>query len=589
MSGDKARGEIRFQGAGVSPGIAQGAIHVVRDDLDDVARYRIEPAQIANEIGRFEAALIQTRTQILEMQQKIAESIGAKDAGIFDAHLLVVEDRTLIDEVLRKLEADLCNVEWVFQEVATNYAETLSKIDDPYLRERALDIEDVTKRVIRNLQGKAPKAFLALTEPHILVAHNLTPSDAATMNSERVLGIATDLGSRTSHTAIMARSLNIPAIVGLHNATEKLETGQHVLLDGTDGLLIVNPTPETFARYGELESKRVQITQKLAELRETKSTTRDGRHIVLSANIELPGDVDAVAANGAEGIGLYRTEFLYLNRTTLPTEDEQYETYRKVAERVSPDPLIIRTFDLGGDKLAPGAADVGDELNPFLGWRAIRFCLENIDIFKTQLRAILRASAVGNVKIMFPMISGVGELRRALSVLAECKEELRRTGSTFSDTTEVGAMIEIPSAALSADILAREVDFFSIGTNDLIQYAIAVDRVNERIAHLYEPTHPAVLRLLKMIADAARANDIWVGVCGEMAGDIALIPLLLGLGMDELSAGATLVPRVKRAVQSLTIQECRQLVDEALELQTPSEILARCLELAGKRYGDLLG
>ena len=589
MSGDKAREEIRFHGAGVSPGIAQGAIHVARDDLDDVARYRIEPAQIANEIGRFETALIQTRTQILEMQQKIAESIGAKDAGIFDAHLLVVEDRTLIDEVLRKLEADLCNVEWVFQEVATNYAETLSKIDDPYLRERALDIEDVTRRVIRNLQGKAPKTFLALTEPHILVAHNLTPSDTATMNRERVLGIATDLGSRTSHTAIMARSLNIPAIVGLHNVTEKLETGQHVLLDGTDGLLVVDPTPGTLARYGELESKRVQITQKLAELRETKSTTRDGRHIVLSANIELPGDVDAVAANGAEGIGLYRTEFLYLNRATLPTEDEQYETYRKVAERVSPDPLIIRTFDLGGDKLASGAADVGDELNPFLGWRAIRFCLENIDIFKTQLRAILRASAVGNVKIMFPMISGVDELRRALSVLAECKEELRRAESTFSDTTEVGAMIEIPSAALSADILAREVDFFSIGTNDLIQYTVAVDRVNERIAHLYEPTHPAVLRLLKMIADAARAKEIWVGVCGEMAGDIALTPLLLGLGMDELSAGATLVPRVKRAVQSLTIPECRQLVDEALELETPSEILARCLELAGKRYGDLLG
>jgi len=589
MSGDKTREEIQFHGAGVSPGIAQGAIHVVRDDLDDVARYRIEPAQISNEIGRFETALIQTRTQILEMQQKIAESIGAKDAGIFDAHLLVVEDRTLIDEVLRKLEADLCNVEWVFQEVATNYAETLSKIDDPYLRERALDIEDVTRRVIRNLQGKAPKTFLALTEPHILVAHNLTPSDTATMNRERVLGIATDLGSRTSHTAIMARSLNIPAIVGLHNVTEKLETGQHVLLNGTDGLLVVDPTPETLARYGELESKRVQITNRLAKLRETKSTTRDGRHIVLSANIELPGDVDAVAANGAEGIGLYRTEFLYLNRTTLPTEDEQHETYRKVAERVSPDPLIIRTFDLGGDKLASGAADVGDELNPFLGWRAIRFCLENIDIFKTQLRAILRASAVGNVKIMFPMISGVGELRRALSVLAECKEELRRSGSTFSDTTEVGAMIEIPSAAISADILAREVDFFSIGTNDLIQYTVAVDRVNERIAHLYEPTHPAVLRLLKMAADAARANDIWVGVCGEMAGDIALTPLLLGLGMDELSASATLVPRVKRAVQSLTIPECRQLVDEAIDLQTPSEILARCLELAGKRYGDLLG
>jgi phosphotransferase system enzyme I (PtsI) len=589
MNEQNARQEIRFEGAGVSPGIARGQIHVVRDDFDDVARYRISPSQITDEIGRFEAALIQTRMQILEMQQRIAESIGAKDAAIFDAHLLVVEDRTLIDEVLRKLETDLCNVEWVFQEVATTYAETLNKIDDPYLRERALDIQDVTKRVIRNLQGKAPKTFLGLSEPHILIAHNLTPSDTAAMNRERVLGLATDLGSRTSHTAIMARSLNIPAVVGLHDITQKLETGQYVLLDGTNGFLIVDPTPETLKHYGEVESRRVKVVAQLKELRETTSTTRDGRHIVLSANIELPEDVDAVAANGAEGIGLYRTEFLYLNRNTLPTEDEQYETYRKVAERVRPDPLIIRTFDLGGDKLAPGAVDISDELNPFLGWRAIRFCLENIDIFKTQLRAILRAAAVGNVKIMFPMISGLDELRSAISVLAECKEELCASRIDIGDRTEVGAMIEIPSAAISADVLASEVDFFSIGTNDLIQYALAVDRVNERIAHLYEPTHPAVLRLLKMIADAAHANDIWVGVCGEMAGDVALIPLLLGLGMDELSAGATLVPRVKRAVQSLAIPECRELVEEALKLQTPSEILARCLELADKRYGDLLG
>jgi phosphotransferase system enzyme I (PtsI) len=589
MNEQNARQEIRFEGAGVSPGIARGQIHVVRDDFDDVARYRISPSQITDEIGRFEAALIQTRMQILEMQQRIAESIGAKDAAIFDAHLLVVEDRTLIDEVLRKLETDLCNVEWVFQEVATTYAETLNKIDDPYLRERALDIQDVTKRVIRNLQGKAPKTFLGLSEPHILIAHNLTPSDTAAMNRERVLGLATDLGSRTSHTAIMARSLNIPAVVGLHDITQKLETGQYVLLDGTNGFLIVDPTPETLKHYGEVESRRVKVVAQLKELRETTSTTRDGRHIVLSANIELPEDVDAVAANGAEGIGLYRTEFLYLNRNTLPTEDEQYETYRKVAERVRPDPLIIRTFDLGGDKLAPGTVDISDELNPFLGWRAIRFCLENIDIFKTQLRAILRAAAVGNVKIMFPMISGLDELRSAISVLAECKEELCASRIDIGDRTEVGAMIEIPSAAISADVLASEVDFFSIGTNDLIQYALAVDRVNERIAHLYEPTHPAVLRLLKMIADAAHANDIWVGVCGEMAGDVALIPLLLGLGMDELSAGATLVPRVKRAVQSLAIPECRELVEEALKLQTPSEILARCLELADKRYGDLLG
>src|SRR6266545_122788 len=321
MSGDNALKEIRFEGAGVSPGIAHGKIHVVRDELDEVVRYRIAPSQVADEISRFEAALSQTRMQILEMQQRIAESIGAKDAAIFDAHLLVVEDRTLIDEVLRKLETDLCNVEWVFQEVATRYAETLSKIDDPYLRERALDIQDVTKRVIRNLQGKAPKKFLGLSEPHILIAHNLTPSDTASMKREHVLGIATDLGSRTSHTAIMARSLNIPAIVGLHDITAKLETGQYVLLDGTDGLLIVDPAQETLAHYADIESKRARVVAKLRELRETSSTTRDGRHIVLSANIELPEDVAAVKTNGAEGIGLYRTEFLYLNRNTLPTED----------------------------------------------------------------------------------------------------------------------------------------------------------------------------------------------------------------------------------------------------------------------------
>jgi phosphotransferase system enzyme I (PtsI) len=589
MSGDNTPKEIRFEGAGVSPGIARGRVHVARDELEEVVHYRIAPSQVTDEIARFETALIQTRIQILQMQQRIAESIGAKDAAIFDAHLLVVEDRTLIDEVLRKLETDLCNVEWIFQEVATRYAETLNKIDDPYLRERALDIQDVTKRVIRNLQGKAPKTFLALTEPHILIAHNLTPSDTASINRTNVLGIATDLGSRTSHTAILARSLNIPAIVGLHDITAKLETGQHVLLDGNDGWLIVDPTPNTVAEYAEIESRRARVTAKLRELRETTSTTRDGRHIVLSANIELPQDVDAVKANGAEGIGLYRTEFLYLNRPTLPTEEEQYEIYRKVAERVRPDPLIIRTFDLGGDKLAPGTVDIADELNPFLGWRAIRFCLENIDIFKTQLRAILRASVVGNVKTMFPMISGLDELRRAIAVLDECKEELRSSKIDIAERLEVGAMIEIPSAAICASVLAPEVDFLSIGTNDLIQYALAVDRVNEKIAHLYEPTHPAVLRLLKMIADAAHAHNLWVGVCGEMAGDIALVPLLLGLGIDELSTAAILVPRVKRAVQSLTIPECRALVEEAFKLDTASEILARCLELADKRYGDLLG
>jgi phosphotransferase system enzyme I (PtsI) len=588
MSGDNAKLETRIQGVGVSPGVARGALFVAEDDRDEIARHRIEPSEVAHEIGRFETALIQTRSQILEMQEQIAQSIGAKDAGIFDAHLLVVEDRTLIDEVLRKLQADLCNVEFVFQEVATHYAETLSKIDDPYLRERALDIQDVTRRVVRNLQGKAPKDFLALTHPHILLAHNITPSDTATMNRQYVLGLATDLGSRTSHTAIMARSLGIPAVVGLHDASEKLESGREVLVDGYNGLLILDPTPETLWHYGELEHKRSLVAQQLTGLRETKSTTRDGRHIVLSANIELPDEVEAAPRNGAEGIGLYRTEFLYLNRTTLPGEEEQYTTYRKVAEQVQPHPLIIRTFDLGGDKLA-GALDGDDELNPFLGHRAIRFSLERLDIFKAQLRAIVRASAVGNVKVMFPMISGLEELKRALEVFEECKTELQKEGHEFDPKTEVGAMIEIPSAAMCAERLAREIDFFSIGTNDLIQYGIAVDRTNERVAHLYQPTHPAVVRLLKMVADAGHAHDIWVGVCGEMAGDLAMTPLLLGLGMDELSVGASIVPRVKRAVQSLTHSECQKLVNDCLELDTPSAILARCTEMAQAYYGELLG
>src|SRR3954462_12224825 len=588
MSADNAKRETRIQGVGVSPGVARGTLYVVEDDRDDVVKHRIKAAQIPNEIGRFESALIQTRSQILEMQERIAQSIGAKDAGIFDAHLLVVEDRTLIDEVLRKLQTDLCNVEFVFQEVATNYANTLSEIDDPYLRERALDIQDVTKRVIRNLQGKAPKDFLSLAHPHILLPHNITPSDTATMNRQYVMGLATDLGSRTSHTAIMACSLNIPAVVGLHDASQRLESGREVLVDGYNGLLILDPTPETLWHYGELEHKRSLVTEKLSQLRETKSTTRDGRHIVLSANIELPDEVEAAPRNGAEGIGLYRTEFLYLNRTTLPSEEEQYATYRRVAETVHPHPLIIRTFDLGGDKVA-GALDSGDEMNPFLGHRAIRFSLERVDIFKDQLRAIIRASAVGNVKIMFPMISGLEELGRALAVFEECKTELKSEGHEFDPETEVGAMIEIPGAAMCAERLAREIDFFSIGTNDLIQYAIAVDRTNERVAHLYEPTNPAVVRLLKMVADAAHAHKIWVGVCGEMAGDLALTPLLLGLGMDELSVGASIVPRVKKAVQTLTHSECQKLVADIMELDTPSEILARCTALAQSRYGELLG
>ena len=579
--------EVRFHGVGVAPGIARGVVFLHKPDDEEPPKRRIDDSEVAKEIVRFESALIATRAQILEMQQRIAEAIGAKDASIFDAHLLVVEDRTLIDEVLRSLEKEKFNVEFVFAEVANRYAQTLSEIDDPYLRERAFDIHDVTRRVIRNLLGRSTKTLGTLDVPQIVVAHNITPSDTAMLNRQLVLGFATDVGSRTSHTAIMARSLNIPAVVGLKDISEQLRPGEHVLLDGTNGVVILNPSDKTLWEYGEIEVKLEHVEEVLTGLRDTVSTTSDGRHVVLSANIELPEDVPLVIEAGAEGIGLYRTEFFFLNKNDLPTEEEQYKTYRSVAEAMQPESIIIRTLDIGGDKFL-SHSHLPAEINPFLGCRAIRFCLDRPDIFKAQLRAILRVSALGNVRMMFPMISGLSELRQAKEVLESCKAELREEGKPFKEDIEVGIMIEVPSAVLVADALATEVDFFSIGTNDLIQYTIAVDRVNERIAHLYEPTHPAILRLIEMTVSAAHAHGIWVGVCGEMAGEITLTPLLLALGVDELSVSTGLVPRVKKAVQTLDTKECSKLLEEIRGLTSATDILARCEEVARKHYAELL-
>jgi len=579
--------EVRFQGLGVGPGFARGIVFIHHPDDEEPPKRRIDESDIANEIVRFESALIATRAQILEMQQRIAEAIGAKDASIFDAHLLVVEDRTLIDEVLRTLEREKFNVEFIFAEVANRYAKTLSEIDDPYLRERAFDIHDVTRRVIRNLLGRSTKTLGAIDVPQIVVAHNITPSDTAMLNRQMVLGFATDVGSRTSHTAIMARSLNIPAVVGLKDISLRLQPGDQVLLDGNSGVVIVNPSDQTLWEYGEIEVKLEHVQQVLTGLRDTKSTTADGCHVILSANIELPEDVPLVIEAGAEGIGLYRTEFFYMNKNELPSEEEQFETYRSVAEAIMPESVIIRTLDLGGDKFL-SHSHLPTEINPFLGCRAIRFCLDRPDIFKAQLRAILRAAATGNVRMMFPMISGLSELRQAKEILEACKVELRDEGKPFKEDIELGIMIEVPSAVLVADALAREVKFFSIGTNDLIQYTIAVDRVNERIAHLYEPTHPAILRLIEMTVTAAHANSIWVGVCGEMAGEITLTPLLLALGVDELSASAGLVPRVKKAVQTLDTKECNRLLEDVRDLHSAAEILERCEEVARRHYPELL-
>jgi phosphoenolpyruvate-protein phosphotransferase (PTS system enzyme I) len=543
---------------------------------------------VSEEINRLEQSLVQTRHQILEVQHRVSEAMGGEEGSIFDAHLLVLEDRTLLDEVVRAIQGEKVNAEYAFHSVAERYAATLAAIEDDYLRERANDMRDVTARVLNNLLGLDEEADLRhLKEPCIIISHDLTPSNTAQLDKRNALGFATDVGSKTSHTAIMARSLRIPAVVGLKDSSTRLESGQFALLDGINGVIIVNPTDQTLYEYGQLELKQVTLQQKLRDIVREPAVTLDGHRVFLAANIESPADAEAVKANGAEGVGLFRTEYLFLNRGTPPSEEQQYQAYQAAARALKPLPVVIRTLDLGGDKFL-AHLPVPHELNPFLGWRAIRVCLQEQDIFRSQLRAILRASAEGNVKMMYPMISGLDELTQANGLVEECKAQLRLGNIPFDDNIEIGAMIETPSAVIVADSLAKRLKFFSIGTNDLIQYSLAVDRMNEKIAHLYEPTHPAIVRLLHATVEAARRHRIRVSVCGEMAGDPVLAPLLLGLGVDELSAAPPLVPPVKYLIRRLKLTQAQELVEFALQCESAAEILARCQELTRQIAPDLL-
>jgi phosphotransferase system enzyme I (PtsI) len=581
--------ERSFQGIGVSPGVARGRIYVYSVAEELVPEYDVAAEDVPKEIARFEHALITTREQLHELQKRIASGIGSSSPStILDVHLSITEDPALIDSVINRLQQERKNVEFVFHDVGRKYVTTLSELQDEMFRERAADVQDVARRILRNLLGHDHRALTNLPTDTIVVAHELSPSDTTSLDRQHVSGFATDVGSHTSHSAIVARSMNLPAVVGLRNLSQYVHDGQPAILDGYSGTLIVEPSEQTLFIYGQLEVKRHSVQERLDALHDLPAQTLDGHRMILSGNIELPGDTPAVLAAGGVGIGLFRTEFLYLNRSEFPSEEEQYEKYVEVARAVKPHSVIIRTLDIGGDKFR-SEDSTPVEVNPFLGFRAIRFCLANVDIFEAQLRAILRASAEGNVRIMYPMISGVAEVVQANDILRQVMRDLKKQKLAFDEQIPVGAMIEIPSAALTAEMIAPEVDFFSIGSNDLIQYTMAVDRVNEKVANLYEPTHPAILRLIRSVVEAAHNNNIWVGVCGEMAGEPLFAPLLLGMGIDELSAAASSLPRLKEVIRRLTLREAQELASASLHANSGREVLAMLNALLQRVDPDLLG
>ncbi|MDD2765885.1 MAG: phosphoenolpyruvate--protein phosphotransferase [Opitutaceae bacterium] len=573
------KSEFMVQGISASNGIAYGEIFLyLRTELK-VPAYPVDSDKRGGEVARFEQGLVVTRQQITKIKNEVEQNLGPDEARIFDAHLMVLEDQALISETIREFETTGLNIETCFDKVAQRYIKAFDEINDEYLRERAGDIRDVAQRVLQNLLGEAAHQLGELAEKRVVVANDITPSDAAGINRSTAIGIVTDSGSKTSHAVIVARSLKIPAVVGVRDLTTRIAGGDRVIVDGYEGVVIVNPTEQTLFRYGRIQTEKKTFESHLLAASRLPSETLDGVHVPLQANIEKVDEVAQARECQAEGVGLFRTEYLFLNSSHLPREEEQFAAYKAVAEAFAPQPVVIRTLDLGGDKPMESLSGlIHQEANPFLGFRAIRLCLEHPEMFKEQLRAILRASVFGKVRMMYPMISGVEELTRANTILAEAREELRQRGERFDEQMEIGSMIEIPSAAATTDILAAHSQFFSIGTNDLIQYLLAIDRGNDHLAHLYEPTHPAVLRTIKRVVDDAHQRRRPVAVCGEMAGDPVYMPLLLGLGVDELSMSPPSLPAVKYFVRAMKMSDARQLAAEALTLTDPKEIYARAEE-----------
>ncbi|MBK1830646.1 phosphoenolpyruvate--protein phosphotransferase [Verrucomicrobiaceae bacterium R5-34] len=580
--------EIIIQGSPGSPGISFGPVHVMARGFSAPDVYEIRDDQVEREQERFEKALEITKEQLDQLRVHIENLSGEEEGKIFDAHLMVLEDKTLLKRVSHAISERRQNAEYAFYAVMQTFLEAMRRVNDSYLRERAADIDDVCQRVLRNFtQDATSPASDRPDHQHILVAYDLSPSDTASIDRNHVLGFATEQGSVNSHTAILARSLGIPAIVGLEGAVIDITTLSGGILDGYNGTLILNPSVETIKKYQEKSLRKKQAQKELETLREKDTATSDGHRITLSANIEFTNELPQVAQSGAEGVGLFRTEFYLLNGGEMPDEHQQEKVYTEVAKAMNPHLTIVRTLDAGGDKISAEPLS-SPEPNPFLGWRGVRVSLTRTALFKEQLRGVLRASTAGKLGVMFPMISGIAEVLAAKELLKESMDELHREGVPFDENIQVGVMIEIPSAAVMADEIAKEVDFLSIGTNDLIQYTVAVDRVNPYVANLYKPTHPAVFRLMDMTVRAAKDNGIWTGVCGEMAAQLLLTPLLVGLGVDELSVGPHMVPSIKKAVRSLSQAECAEMMQQVLKMRTSPDIAEISKNMAYRHYPELI-
>ncbi|WP_369354599.1 phosphoenolpyruvate--protein phosphotransferase [Lysinibacillus capsici] len=562
----------QLTGIAASDGIAIAkAYRFVQPDLT-FAKTTIH--DIEAEQQRLAAALAKAEQELVIIRQQTFEKFSAEEAAIFEAHLLVVHDPELLGPINQKIADEAVNAEYALHEVSSMFVALFEGMDDEYMSARASDIRDVTNRILAHLLGVHIPNPSNMNEQVIIVANDLTPSETAQLDRNFVLGFITDIGGRTSHSAIMARSLEIPAVVGTGIATTTIQDGDYLIVDGSTGQVLVNPSAEVIADYQEKAQNYRAQQAEWSTLVNEQTVSKDGVHVELAANIGSPSDLDGVLRHGAEGIGLYRTEFLYMGRENLPSEEEQFTAYKTVLEGMKGKPVVIRTLDIGGDKHLP-YLPVQEEMNPFLGHRAIRLCLDQQELFRTQLRALLRASVYGNLKIMFPMIATIQEFRAAKEILLEEKEKLIAGGIAVGSSIEVGMMVEIPSTAVMADIFAKEVDFFSIGTNDLIQYTMAADRMNEKVSYLYQPYNPAILRLIQMVIKAAHQEQKWVGMCGEMAGDEHAVPLLLGLGLDEFSMSATSILKTRALLKQLSVPEMQSIATEALQLATAEEVLEK--------------